>query len=75
MNEYSTESISEKLLAEIKDTLKLLDYGSVEIFVVDSEVTQITKRHIKKTNHKLEKGSWQTKKNTIPYFSKGQNNW
>ena len=57
MNDYSTNDISEKLLAEIKDALKLLDYGSVEIFVVDSEVTQITKRHIKKTNHKLEKGS------------------
>jgi hypothetical protein len=57
MNDYSTESISEKLLTEIKDALKLLDYGSVEIFVVDSEVTQITKRHIKKTNHKLEKGA------------------
>lgn len=47
---YSTNKISSQLLNEIKEALGSLDYGSVEIFVTDSEVTQITKRQIKKTN-------------------------
>ncbi len=50
---YSTNNISQKLIEEIKEALHDLDYGSVEIYVQDGEVTQITKRHIKKTNNKL----------------------
>ncbi len=50
MPDYSTKRISDKLFQEIKDALLNLDYGSVEIFVTGSEVTQITRRHIKKTN-------------------------
>ena len=49
---YSTKNISSQLLKEIKEALTNLDYGSVEIYVVKNEVTQITKRHIKKTNNK-----------------------
>lgn len=49
-NHYSTKKINQKLLEEIKEALAGLDYGSVEIFVTNSEVTQITKRQIKKTN-------------------------
>jgi len=52
MPEYSTETISDQLFHEIKEALLGLDYGSVEIFVTDKEVTQITKRQIKKTNGK-----------------------
>lgn len=52
MLEYSTETISDQLFYEIKEALLGLDYGSVEIFVTDKEVTQITKRQIKKTNGK-----------------------
>jgi len=51
-SDYSTKKISDKLLQEISEALLNLDYGSVEIYVVGGEVTQITKRHIKKTNNK-----------------------
>ena len=51
-NIYSTNNISPNLLKEIESSLNGLDYGSVEIYVVNGEVTQITKRHIKKTNHR-----------------------
>lgn len=50
MTDYSTKNITPKLMAEISETLKDLDYGSVELHVVNNEVTQITKRKIKKTN-------------------------
>jgi hypothetical protein len=50
--QYSTESISQLLYEEIKEALSGLNYGSVEIFVTGGEVTQITRRQIKKTNKK-----------------------
>lgn len=52
-DQYSTQKISEALIGEIKAALHDLDYGSVEVYVVDNKVTQITRRHIKKTNHRL----------------------
>jgi hypothetical protein len=52
VSDYSTTKISDKLLQEISEALQGLDYGSVEIYVTNNEVTQITKRHIKKTNNK-----------------------
>ena len=52
LSDYSTQKISDKLLREISEALLNLDYGSVEIYVTNGEVTQITKRHIKKTNNK-----------------------
>ena len=51
-SDYSTERITDKLLQEIKEALLGLDYGSIEIYVSAKEVTQITKRLIKKTNGK-----------------------
>ncbi len=51
MSDYSTKNISPELVAEITDALKGLDYGSVELYIVNGQVTQITKRHIRKTNH------------------------
>jgi len=50
MSDYSTKDISPKLMTEVKKTLRGLAYGSVEIYVVDHQVTQITKRVIKKTS-------------------------
>lgn len=50
MSDYSTEKISDKLLQEVKESLIGLDYGSIEVYVAAGEVTQITKRLIKKTN-------------------------
>jgi len=48
-------SISGKLLADIAQSLKELGgWGSIEIYVQNNKVTQITKREIKKTNHLLE---------------------
>ncbi|MBN1263495.1 MAG: DUF2292 domain-containing protein [Candidatus Pacebacteria bacterium] len=49
---YSTQSVSKELLAEIKKTLEGLDFGSLEVYVVNNQVTQITKRQIKKTGQK-----------------------
>ena len=50
MADYSTKSLSKDLLKEIEEALVGLDWGSVEIYVQNSQVTQITRRHIKKTN-------------------------
>lgn len=48
--DYSTKKISEALLAEIKSALKSVKhYGSVEIYIQEGIVTQITVRNIKKT--------------------------
>lgn len=42
------------LICEIIDSLQSLGgWGSLEIFVQDNKVTQITKRAIKKTNHSV----------------------
>lgn len=55
--DYSTKRISRTLLDEVKKSLKSVnDYGSVEIFVQNSVVTQITVRNIKKTNSKMQAG-------------------
>jgi len=52
--DYSTKRISNLLVEEIKSSLKNVSpYGSVEIYVQDNVVTQITVRNIKKTNNKI----------------------
>jgi len=48
--QYSTRTISQQLLDDIRTSLQNLEYGSLEIYVVEGEVTQISKRQIKKTN-------------------------
>ncbi|GEM_PF-2492468 len=40
----------DELISEIKNALRSVKYGSVEIIVQDSTVTQITVRNIKKTS-------------------------
>lgn len=51
--DFSTKRISQPLLDKIKIALKSIDsFGSVELFVQDNIVTQITVRNIQKTNHK-----------------------
>ena len=51
MDQYSTKTISSSLLDEIAEALKHVSpYGSVEIYVQDNVVTQITVRNIKKTS-------------------------
>lgn len=44
---------SSKLLGEIEKALEDVLYGSVQIFITDGEVSQITKTVIKKTSLKL----------------------
>lgn len=48
--DYSTKHQNEELLQEISDALKnIRGWGSVEIYVQDFKVVQITERNIKKT--------------------------
>lgn len=53
MSDYSTKAISDKLLNEIKESLSKLDFGSIEIYVNNGEVNQITTRYIKKTSNTI----------------------
>lgn len=54
MVDYSTRKITQDLVDEIKQALKnVRGWGSVEIIVQDSKVTQITERNIKKTSHNI----------------------
>lgn len=51
MVDYSTKRISKPLLDEVAKALKSIDgYGSVELYVQNSTVSQITVRNIRKTN-------------------------
>ena len=48
---YSTKRVTNELMQEMIKALKQVDaYGSIEVFVHDNKVTQITTRNIKKTN-------------------------
>jgi hypothetical protein len=53
--DYSTKRISSQLLEEIKSALQSVNFGSIEIYISDSNVTQITTRTIKKTSTSIEK--------------------
>lgn len=51
--DYSTKKVSQILLNDIKEALKSVDsFGSVELFIQDNKVTQITTRSIQKTEQK-----------------------
>lgn len=51
MTDYSTQHISSALINEIVSALQSVNhYGSVEIYVQNSTITQITIRNIKKTS-------------------------
>jgi len=50
---YSTKKISKALVDEFKKCLKSIgSHGSVEVFIQENIVTQITVRNIKKTDRK-----------------------
>lgn len=56
MVDYSTKRVTDNLLEEVKQALKnIRGWGSVEIYVQNHKVTQITERNIKKTNHNIDK--------------------
>lgn len=44
----STKTVDTNLLTEIKKALQNVRWGSIEIFIQDSMVIQITERNIKK---------------------------
>jgi len=49
-SDYSSKKISKTLVEEIKRSLRSIEsYGSVEIYIQNNTVTQITTRSIKKT--------------------------
>lgn len=50
MNNLSTKQVSEQLVKEVVEALSnIRGWGSVEIYVQDYKVVQITERNIKKT--------------------------
>lgn len=50
MDDYSTQNVSAFLLEELKRAVESVpDYGSVEIYVQNGQVSQISVRKIKKT--------------------------
>lgn len=54
MVDYSTRRITKNLLDEIKTALKnVRGWGSIEVYVQDHKVTQITERKISKTSHNI----------------------
>lgn len=54
MVDYSTKKISDNLLEEIKEALRSIKgWGSVEVYVQNWRVVQITERNIRKTTHDL----------------------
>lgn len=50
-----TNQISNNLLQEISDALKSVRYGSIEVFVHNKVITQITVRNIHKTSVEIDK--------------------
>jgi len=58
MAKKSQFKVNSQLIEDLSQALKeLRGWGSVEIYVQNGKVTQITKRAIKKTNHTLESTS------------------
>ena len=53
-NGHSTKMIDDKLLEDITEALKnIRGWGSIEVFVQNYKVVQITERNIKKTEHTI----------------------
>lgn len=44
------KNLSERLMEDIKTELERIGFGSLEIYVQNNKVTQMTVRNIKKTN-------------------------
>lgn len=57
MKDYSTKKVSRELMEEIVEAVKnIRGWGSVEIYVQDYKVVQITERNIRKTNSPVKPG-------------------
>jgi hypothetical protein len=58
MSKKSQFEVNNQLIDDLSQALRELGgWGSVEVYVQNWKVTQITKRMIKKTNHNLEGNS------------------
>ncbi|MBI4034962.1 MAG: DUF2292 domain-containing protein [Candidatus Chisholmbacteria bacterium] len=58
MANHTTTAVSQNLTLAILEALKnIRGWGSVEIFVQDYKVTQITERNITKTQHDIVKNT------------------
>ena len=68
--DYSTKRISSQLVEEIKNALQSVTFGSIEIYVADNNVTQITTRTIRKTSINL---SEKTEKKAVKLAKKSSN--
>ncbi len=55
MTSQSKQQIPTHLLSEIRSALESVKYGSIEIFVHNKVITQITVRNIHKTSVDIEK--------------------
>lgn len=56
MKNYSTQNVTPFLLEELKRAVESVpDFGSIEIFVQDGYVSQISTRKIKKTKIGIDK--------------------
>jgi hypothetical protein len=55
MTNSNKNQVSNNLLSEIAQALESVKYGSIEIFVQNKVVTQITVRNIHKTSVEIEK--------------------
>ncbi len=54
MSDYSTKDISKQLLEELVQSLQnIRGWGSVEIFIQNYSVTQITEKNIKKSTNQV----------------------
>lgn len=60
---YAGENTNDSILQEIKHALKNIQWGSLEIFIQDSKVVQITERNIKKM--KAQEAQTQTSKKAV----------
>lgn len=56
--DYSTKKINDELVQEVTEALQnIRGWGSVEIYVQDYKVVQITERNIKKTMNRAQSRS------------------
>jgi len=60
---YAGENKNDSILQEIKHALNNIQWGSLEIFIQDSKVVQITERNIKKM--KVQEAQAQTGKKAV----------
>lgn len=54
MANYIKNNFSDRLMKDIKDELERIGFGSLEIYVQNNKVTQMTVRNIKKTNVEIQ---------------------